>query len=402
LIVKNKTFILLVTNPNQSFVKIEIEMLAQQVEVLIVISHTHRQADFELPTNVAFHFFSTDNYYSEAVNASIVKVFLTDMLQHGFNVRYVLKARKYLSYLRQAQCLKKQLAQFIGSEKMEIGTPILSFWCDMWAVSLALLKKDNATVKTYSRLHGRDLYEERLPTTTFAIPFRPFVVKQLNGLFPISNHGTEYLKNKYPKWKDKITANYLGCPNFTVCHKAPIHLTILSIATIRHLKRIHRIAEVVRDYPDNIHWIHIGGEANRLNDETIAYTEKVIKEIGLQKNKQVTNIGAVAPNAIEKIVNEYNPHVLVNTSEYEGLPVSVMEALSMGVPCIATDVGGTGELVQSPFLLSANFSNDELKQRLQYVFENYASSWRTDAKNTWRELLQPAICRKELLKLMQA
>ncbi|NJK95527.1 MAG: glycosyltransferase [Bacteroidales bacterium] len=37
--------------------------------------------------------------------------------------------------------------------------------------------------------------------------------------------------------------------------------------------------------------------------------------------------------------------MFLNTSLSEGVPVSVMEALSFGLPVIATDVGGTGELI---------------------------------------------------------
>jgi glycosyltransferase involved in cell wall biosynthesis len=39
--------------------------------------------------------------------------------------------------------------------------------------------------------------------------------------------------------------------------------------------------------------------------------------------------------------------VFVNASTTEGVPVSIMEAMSFGVPVVATDVGGTGELVNS-------------------------------------------------------
>lgn len=37
--------------------------------------------------------------------------------------------------------------------------------------------------------------------------------------------------------------------------------------------------------------------------------------------------------------------VVVNASDREGLPVSLMEAMAAGCPVVATDVGGTGELV---------------------------------------------------------
>jgi glycosyltransferase involved in cell wall biosynthesis len=39
--------------------------------------------------------------------------------------------------------------------------------------------------------------------------------------------------------------------------------------------------------------------------------------------------------------------LFVNLSDSEGLPVAIMEAMSAGVPVVATDVGGTAEIVSS-------------------------------------------------------
>ena len=38
---------------------------------------------------------------------------------------------------------------------------------------------------------------------------------------------------------------------------------------------------------------------------------------------------------------------LVNPSLSEGLPNIVLEAMAMKIPCIATDVGGVGELIEN-------------------------------------------------------
>jgi glycosyltransferase involved in cell wall biosynthesis len=47
-------------------------------------------------------------------------------------------------------------------------------------------------------------------------------------------------------------------------------------------------------------------------------------------------------------VNKYlfNSDLFMLISNYEGLPVSIIEALSVGIPIIASDVGGVNELVK--------------------------------------------------------
>lgn len=62
-------------------------------------------------------------------------------------------------------------------------------------------------------------------------------------------------------------------------------------------------------------------------------------------------------------------HAAVLPSENEGLPLSLAEAMAMGVPCIASDVGGTGEIVchGRTGLLFTSGSVEELCQAIRYL-----------------------------------
>ena len=82
--------------------------------------------------------------------------------------------------------------------------------------------------------------------------------------------------------------------------------------------------------------------------------------------------------------------MFINLSSSEGIPVSIMEALSAGIPVVATNVGGTSEAVNSltGFLIPADFNsadvaltitnylNLEPAQQLQY---------RQNAYEFWKE-----------------
>lgn len=59
--------------------------------------------------------------------------------------------------------------------------------------------------------------------------------------------------------------------------------------------------------------------------------------------------------------------MFINVSSSEGLPVSIMEACSFGIPIIATNVGGTAEIVQAGvngILLKEQFETEVLKQAI--------------------------------------
>jgi colanic acid/amylovoran biosynthesis glycosyltransferase len=62
----------------------------------------------------------------------------------------------------------------------------------------------------------------------------------------------------------------------------------------------------------------------------------------------------------------------ITLSKSEGLPVSLMEACSVGLPIIATDVGGINEIVKDKingFLLNANLDYNEFKTVMKQAIE---------------------------------
>ncbi|MGZ5247769.1 MAG: glycosyltransferase, partial [Flavitalea sp.] len=63
--------------------------------------------------------------------------------------------------------------------------------------------------------------------------------------------------------------------------------------------------------------------------------------------------------------------LFLNVSESEGVPVSIMEAMSAGLPVIATNVGGTREIVDGSngVLVNKNISALELSDLLVHFKE---------------------------------
>ena len=72
--------------------------------------------------------------------------------------------------------------------------------------------------------------------------------------------------------------------------------------------------------------------------------KKIISENGI--NDKVECLGFV-PNASEKIMPNVDLFVLV--SKNEGLPMSIVEAMSYGIPVLATKVGGIPEIVEDGY-----------------------------------------------------
>ena len=87
-------------------------------------------------------------------------------------------------------------------------------------------------------------------------------------------------------------------------------------------------------------------------------------------------MGNVNNNQVIDFYRTNPPHVFINVSSSEGVPVSIMEAISFGIPIIATDVGGNPEICienYNGFLLNKDFSNQDL-QRMICRFKNMSQN----------------------------
>src|SRR5690606_434106 len=81
----------------------------------------------------------------------------------------------------------------------------------------------------------------------------------------------------------------------------------------------------------------------------------------------------------------------INTSSSEGIPVSMMEAMSLGIPCIGTDVGGVAEIIQDEingFLMPTDPTAEIVSNYLQNYIDlsiEGKRQFRLNAFHTWQE-----------------
>ena len=81
--------------------------------------------------------------------------------------------------------------------------------------------------------------------------------------------------------------------------------------------------------------------------------------------------------------------IFINLSTTEGLPVSIMEAMSYGIPVIATNVGGTSEIVdnESGILIDIDFTNELLCDiicKINFMDQSKKDEMRKKALNKWK------------------
>ncbi|MDP4965460.1 MAG: glycosyltransferase, partial [Salibacteraceae bacterium] len=103
---------------------------------------------------------------------------------------------------------------------------------------------------------------------------------------------------------------------------------------------------------------------------------------------------------------EHYVDCLINTSENEGLPVSIQEAISFGIPCMATDVGGTSDIVndQTGLLISSYFDPVQSMSTLEEFIESKCRNkvFRKNVRKFWQAKFNAALNYPSFFKNLQS
>lgn len=379
--------------PAESYIEHEINVLSKKAKNIIVFACDAKQGSkitCSLPNNVE----------AIALRKTSVKTFKIHSLLKGFKYffnkpQYVRDEFKNIKSLKQ----KLFLIYFLGKSDIKYSSVcknyffsnkkniiVYNFWFfDTARVAVLLRDKIagyNNKVKVISRAHRYDLYEEE--NSLNYLPLREWLIKNIDKVYPCSNDGTVYLNSKFPFLKQKIKTSFLGTIDYGIQNKSEEIPTVISCSRLVPVKRVDKIISALRIIDDEnikLKWIHFGGGAllNELKEQAKGFKNIEIVFWENVKNSELLNI----------YKNNYYK-CFINVSESEGLPISIMEASSFGIPVIATDVGGTNEIIktgENGYLIKKDFTSNMLAKQLLYILnleENKYEKLRENARKIWK------------------
>jgi len=225
---------------------------------------------------------------------------------------------------------------------------IYAYWMHIPAYAAIRLKQiSHSFCPAVTRAHGYDLYAERAKNGYQ--PFHRQIFENIDRIAVVSQHGNAYLERVYGQ-SSKISVHRLGAIDHQTLNPTADRslLRIVSCSRAVPVKRLHCVIDALCKLQNiSVHWIHFGD-----GDEL----EALIRSAEEQLPDHITAEfpGSVDNQQIYQTYAHTPFHAFVNVSESEGLPVSIMEAMSFGIPVLATAVGGTPEVVEhgrSGFLL---------------------------------------------------
>jgi glycosyltransferase involved in cell wall biosynthesis len=358
-------------NMEKTFLQSEIITLSKTFNKVFIIPSSTKGSRLDIPANChvlnldEINLPSNKTYFLE----SIFKVILF-VLNGNIKLRNIKEERAYL----QQRLIDAHKYKILISNKLKENNIFYSYWWEQWATVHSLISKKLPNHYFISRAHRFDLYEELYKD---GIRYRKLHLQNTDEVVCIAEQAESYLNQKYPNLK--VSLHKLGInDNFKSLSIAKLSKThIVSCSSLTPQKRLDRLINSLKHVKSDIKWVHFGD--GKLADEIKSLAKNLPNNIEYQFMGFTKN---------EDIVNYYNENYIdlfINSSDSEGIPVSIMEAISFGIPVVAGNVGGNAEIVnnENGFLLDLTTFEKELAEIIDEKL--YLKKDRSEIRKFWKQ-----------------
>ncbi len=304
-------------------------------------------------------------------------------------IRFYINADLFRSYM------KKQ-------GYLECNALYYSYWYfwKCYAVTHEINKYPGSRVIT--RTHEYDLYDYTSPSGYQ--PFKESMDAKLDRVIFISEHGMDYYLRKYNrKAGEKYKLYRLGTkdpfPKMDRKHfpyetmtetkeREDVNegeISLVSCSSIIARKRVQRIVEALSLIENvKISWKHFG-TGDQADELAILAEEK----LGQKTNIKYELMGYVTNEELHEYYMKHYVNVFITTSSSEGNPVSVMEAMSYGIPVIAPAVCNFPNMIKgSGILIDEKCEPEDLADAIRRFVQMSGTeviTYRRNARRCWEE-----------------
>jgi len=135
-------------------------------------------------------------------------------------------------------------------------------------------------------------------------------------------------------------------------------------------KRIDTIIKAINEYVGDISLTVVGAGEE----------EAMLRQLC---TKRIDMVGMKSPSEVVELMKEHD--ILIMNSSYEGIPMTILEAMSCSMPVVTTDVGGISEAVRfGQDGVRTDGSSESIKSAISEVIENYSKY----SKSAWERSLE--------------
>ena len=390
---KKKNLLLLCDNyplsNGEFFIDDEMKIIAEKFNKIYILTNKpkNKQTNRSYPRNAELFFLTqNENFYSKLFSLRLLftRKFLSELVtaltKHKIKLSFIL-FKVILNDLKKAIELKKTIEKITYNNANII---LYSYWHDYKALAISMITNSYPNITSISRAHRWDIYfeENEFPY----LPFKKFIVENLTMTYSISEDGKKTLiRTLDEKMSEKIQISKLGKSNNHQLNKSKVENSIIicSCSSLTKVKRVNQIIDILANLKsENVTWYHFGD--GPLKSEIIRSADSNLTNCNFKLLGFVTN---------EEILNFYAENyvdLFINVSESEGIPVSIMEAQSAGIPVFATNVGGNKEIVNNlnGCIFEKNFNPTDIANQIDDYLKtemNEILLKRINSHKNWKE-----------------
>jgi glycosyltransferase involved in cell wall biosynthesis len=395
---------------SESFLESEFPFLINNFNKIIIIAQdVSGKKTRNVAEGVIIHRYNTSTSFSEFLRLPVL-IFLNFRTilyllneevgfrrESGYHISlksYFFLFRKLIKALQLRDYIKLKLLR----EDISQNIVFYSYWLKTGAHAISLLEYKNGI--KIARAHGSDLYEER--TVSGYLPFLSLSAQKLDAIFFTSNHGMDYLSAKVKLKNYNFFVSRLGVNRpepRNIKSDISEEYVIVSCSNMIPLKRIDLIIyalDTVR-FHKKIVWLHFGEGVLRKELEALASIK-----LGSSDRISYRFMGHYPNNDLLDFYRLNKVDLFINTSSTEGIPVSIMEAQSFGIPVIVTDTGAVKEIVVegTGSLLPVDFKTGDLSKIIEHYAnlpENEYNNIRMNAIRNWESNFNAASNYKDFI-----
>lgn len=277
------------------------------------------------------------NFIANKTNYITASDVLSEMLkQDGYTVSQasskINKTRRLLEMLWKIFIHRNQ-TDVVLIDTFSTANFYVALLCSQWA---RILKLPYINI-----LHGGNL-PRRLKKNPFLCKL---IFKNAKTLVAPSN----YLKISFENegYQVLLIPNIIPIADYPFKERILLHPKLLWVRAFDNIYHPAMAVEVLKlvllKYPE-AELCMVGPE----KDDSFVNTQLLIKKYGLENN--ITFTGVLSKSEWHQLAEQYD--IFINTTNIDNTPVSVMEAMALGLPIVSTNVGGM------PYLI--NHGNDGL------------------------------------------
>jgi len=369
----------------EQFIETEIDFLSQAFEEVHIYPLSTKGVKRNVPSNVVIRNVQLYASYSRLklwlkYGVSILKLYLRQLKATRHPEKYSGNHWKQLNFLSHRVADAERVAHTIGSYDTK-SIVVYSYWFNVWAMCLLLAKELKlANISVLTRAHGGDLDENRKKQKYF--PFRSLEIQLMDKVVSVSEFGRKLLVDAYPDNANRFAVSRLGVNDNGVNPTAQAggRFKVVTCSFVYGLKRLHLVADILERTGLEIDWVHFGdGELmESLKERCRKLPDRITTDFrGLVANSDVINYYVTT-----------HVDLFMNVSELEGIPVSIMEAISFGIPVTGCRICGVPEIVtaQTGLLLEKDFDIDEVADQVkEFLLKNAeeTATFRKGVREFW-------------------